>query len=146
MKILFTLIILTFSTLCYSDDESVYFGLLSHHFDDYCDRCENNEWNEVHDLIAYTNDDYMLGYMTNSFNRSSLYFGKRWWYDMNSHVRPFLSVGLATGYQDTMGIDIGPFTTTGFMGVELHTKSKNFGVIISGIPGEVVAIGLKFGL
>lgn len=125
--------------------DTLYLGLVSHHFNK-CDDCKKGEWNERHNLIGYSTDKWMVVHMTNSYHKPSLYVGRRWWYDQNPYVRPYLTLGLATGYTDKIGIDIGPLATAGFLGVEFHTKDERFGVNLAFVPGTVVAVGFKFGL
>lgn len=126
-------------------DGNLLVGLWSNHQGP-CDRSScpyENKYNETHNLIGYIDDSISYGYMKNSWNNDSVFVAKVWDKDINTYIRSHLVVGVATGYKDYIPLSLGPLAFVGYMGIDIHPKHDKFGIMLSVIPGEVLAIGFR---
>ena len=99
-----------------------------------------------HPMIGINSDGYTAFVMKNSFNRTSVAVLKTYDFELTSNIRPFVSAGFVSGYQDAVPVEwngIAPVVYTGF---DIHPASDNFGVIITIVPRTFVGIGLRFNI
>ena len=143
MKLLIIVIIMILSTNLEARD-TFYLGLISKHHNKECFNCTNNRWNEDHKLIGYSNSKYFVGYMKNSYNRNSYILGTVFINNDYIYFTPYALLGAASGYKGKVPIGVGGLSLQGYLGLEIHTADKKYGINLITIPGHVIAVGFRF--
>ena len=139
MKTLILLITLLTAGMANAGD--LLLGQWSHHL---VERTDGEEFNETHPLIGYSEGNWAVAYMKNSYNEDTvlaMYASK---YEVNSHIKVYAAIGAATGYYKYQpDYSIGKVTFAPYFGIEFHPKNQKFGIVVTTIPGSVISAGFK---
>lgn len=100
--------------------------------------------NESQELIGVSTDKWALVYMhQNSLRERSFILTRKWDRDWGRYVRPYVAIGVATGYEKLELPDALGLTPVGYLGLDLHPKNDRFGLVVTWVPDSFVGLGLR---
>lgn len=119
-------LLLLIPSIGYSD--YLILGHKSHHF-------SNNPKivRESHVLFLYEKDVYIAGYWRNSYDKNTLFIGRKYTWVSSEYVDMGVMGGVLTGYQY-------PISATFFTTIKY---SDTLSVVIQTIPSEVIGVSLR---
>lgn len=162
MRILLALLLISLSISSFAGD--ILLGQVSNHFG-YCQSdCigyeyrtkvseefpngqvwQYGQFRETHPLIGYSVRKYTVLLMKNSFDRVSVSVLRNFSYELTSNLRPYASVGIATGYDRAYeDSSVGMFTPVAMLSLDIHPSNDKFGLVINWLPTVLVSAGFRF--
>lgn len=123
-------------------------GHVTQHFDDCLGDTGKTDCIEPNDqqrLIGIASREWAVLYIPeNSASRKSFLILRKFSTDWGPYLRPYVSIGLSTGYEGIALQDFGGITPTGYLSLDIHPRSDRFGVLINWLPESFIGIGPRF--
>ena len=98
---------------------------------------------DEHALLGVNSNGYTVFFMENSYERPSLNILKTYSFNLASNIRPYVSVGIMTGYDNKLDYTYFGITPAVYTGVDIHPKSDSFGITITYVPNYFIGVGFR---
>ena len=138
MKKIITSILLLAS--CNSFAADIFYIPFTHHF---IEREINGRYNEQNNITGISSDKYTAFAMVNSYDRFSIFAGRKAHYNYGDNLTAFAVVGLMSGY-DHVRPSLAGLSLGGYIGIDIHKKDSKFGFVITALPVKQGAINFGF--
>lgn len=141
MKYLIVTLTLLLSFATQADE--LLLGQKTFHLNKYmCKGCK--EFRETNPLIGYSTENYAAFVMKNSYDKDSVVIVRKLSWDYTGRIRPFLAVGVGTGYAEyAPQRSLGGVTALGYMGFDWHPDRDKWGYVITVVPHQFVGVGVR---
>lgn len=100
--------------------------------------------NESQELIGLSTDRWALVYMhQNSLREEAFILTRKWDRDWGQYLRPYVAIGVATGYEELGLPGVAGLTPVGYLGLDLHPRADKLGLVVTWVPEGFVGLGLR---